>query len=198
MYRVVSALQEIGAAAVILVPSALICNQIWLKSWKKTIYYLLFALYLVGVYDLTGLPDVLYHPWDPVVDLIPLLGMAEDAANSALNVLLFVPLGAALPVLSGGFRRGKDVLLFGLGMSALIEVMQLFTFRATDINDLLTNTAGAGLGWLLGRAVLKRAPTLAMDASRRELYALCGAAFLTMFFLQPPISGLLWTRILGG
>lgn len=66
-----------------------------------------------------------------------------------LNIFLFIPLGFLCPMISGRFERAGSVFLAGLGLSALIETSQLFTlYRATDINDLLTNAAGTMVGYL--------------------------------------------------
>lgn len=36
-------------------------------------------------------------------------------------------------------------------MSFLIEILQLFTFRATDIDDLIMNTLGAAVGYVIAK-----------------------------------------------
>lgn len=68
--------------------------------------------------------------------------------RSLLNVLLFVPFGYLLP----HFKRltlGKAVLL-GFCFSLLIETSQLtFHFGVFQLDDLVKNTMGAGLGWML-------------------------------------------------
>ena len=68
------------------------------------------------------------------------------------NVLLFLPLGLLMPVL---WRRERlrDALLAGLALSLGIEVVQLVLGRFLDVQDLLLNVLGAGLGWGLWAAV---------------------------------------------
>ena len=64
------------------------------------------------------------------------------------NVILFVPLGIALAV---GGRRFLPALLLGLLFSLFIEVAQwrVISGRDASIGDILSNTTGTGLGWLL-------------------------------------------------
>ncbi|SDQ43532.1 VanZ family protein [Microbacterium sp. cf332] len=90
----------------------------------------------------------------------------------ALNVLLLLPLGFFLRVLG---RRGILVAFAaGLGISLVIEFTQLTgvwgiypcAYRVFDVDDLLTNTAGAVLGSILAFAVPRRAPRDEPDAPR--------------------------------
>ncbi|WP_431795953.1 VanZ family protein [Microbacterium enclense] len=80
----------------------------------------------------------------------------------ALNVLLFVPLGFFLRVLGG---RGILVAgLVGLAISGIIETTQLTgvwgvfpcAYRVFDVDDLITNTAGALLGSLVAFVVPRK------------------------------------------
>ena len=76
-----------------------------------------------------------------------------------LNVAVFVPFGVLLSML--GVRPAPTV-LFGAGFSLLMETLQ-YAFRvgASDVTDLITNTAGTALGvgmyLLLSRIVKDRA-----------------------------------------
>ena len=82
----------------------------------------------------------------------------------ALNVVLFVPLGF---LLCYRFRRGlAAATAIGLLVSLAVEATQgtaafgLYPcpYRIADVDDLMTNTAGAVLGWLLARWVGRRLP----------------------------------------
>jgi glycopeptide antibiotics resistance protein len=64
--------------------------------------------------------------------------------GSAVNVLLFLPFGAALRL--RGFEIGLTAVL-GLLVSGAVEGTQLFVSgRTTSVDDLLLNTTGAVLG----------------------------------------------------
>lgn len=50
----------------------------------------------------------------------------------------------------------KKCIFIGCGLSLFIEVIQLFTlYRATDIDDLITNVVGTLIGYLFFRGVHK-------------------------------------------
>ena len=74
----------------------------------------------------------------------------------------------------------------GLMTSFGIEILQIFTFRATDINDLITNAAGTLAGYLIGRMIIKMIPQLdGLGCRKSELYLLYVTVAMVMFFFQP-------------
>lgn len=86
--------------------------------------------------------------------MLPILWIIRDRRyiNNAivhfLNILMFVPFGYLLPQ----FRRlsWRRVVLSGFLFSLLIETSQLiFRFGVFQTDDLIDNTLGAGLGYLL-------------------------------------------------
>ncbi|MFD2417910.1 VanZ family protein [Amycolatopsis pigmentata] len=80
--------------------------------------------------------------------------------GATLNVALFVPLGIFARLL---WKRGAvGTGLLGFACSLLIETTQLsanwgtapFQYRTFDVDDLIDNTTGALLGWVVGAVVL--------------------------------------------
>lgn len=69
-----------------------------------------------------------------------------------LNVLLFVPLGAGLVLLTGW--RWWQVTLAAALASTLVELIQLVLPREADPRDVVTNTLGAAIGALAVGAVV--------------------------------------------
>ncbi|ANZ40254.1 hypothetical protein BBK82_33705 [Lentzea guizhouensis] len=76
------------------------------------------------------------------------------------NLVLFVPLGI---VLRKAYRRGPlAVIAIGMGISLAVEVVQYTgnfgyypcPYRISDVDDLISNTAGALVGWMLAPAAL--------------------------------------------
>ncbi len=59
MYRIYSALIEIVAAAVFIIPIWFIYNKLFFRSWKKTILYIIFGFYLTAVLALVGFPNII-------------------------------------------------------------------------------------------------------------------------------------------
>ena len=68
--------------------------------------------------------------------------------------------------------------------------------RATDINDLMTNTVGTVLGYLLARVVLKFFPGTEPSARTKDVFLVCGMTFGVMFFVQPFLAALVWNWIM--
>ena len=73
----------------------------------------------------------------------------QTCALPILNLVLFVPLGFFLPLLYKKYQHIKNVTLTGFLFSLSIEIVQMFGWGATDINDLIINTVGACLGYLI-------------------------------------------------
>ena len=79
-----------------------------------------------------------------------LLGTYAVVTNLAGNVIGFLPFGAILPVLKRNMRSFWKVLLLSFEFSAVIEVTQLLTrVGSFDVDDIILNTAGGGLGYLI-------------------------------------------------
>lgn len=115
------------------------------------------CVYLAGVLANTVLPIFLGkpssgQPWDAYLNLVPLVGY--EVVDAVTNVAVFVPLGVLLPLF---FVRAPwwQVLLLGAGLSLLIEVSQYVTANllggghVADVNDLLFNVVGTGVGLAL-------------------------------------------------
>ena len=149
---------DIVPPAVILLPELLI----WFcLSPKYGVNYkagpksgiVLFTLYLLAVCSVVGVPGIKYMHIVFSINLLPLVDMLNDPVRSTmlnlLNVLMFVPLGFLTPFIWPYFRSLRRMALTGLGFSLSIELVQLFSWRSTDIDDLITNTLGAVLGYWL-------------------------------------------------
>lgn len=204
MFRILSLGTEIITASIVLIPVMLVLGKTLIHNAGRTVCYMIFALYLAAVYALTGLPSVFYVRLDLSFDFVPFLGMATNVENNILNVLLFVPLGMLLPVLAQKYRAMKQTVLFGFAVTVLVEFLQIFTYRVTDINDIITNACGTMIGYFITKWLLAACPQLARIASgssgksNRELYVVCGIVFVVMFFVQPIISALFWEMGLAG
>lgn len=124
------------------------------RSVKRFCLISLFTVYLCEMFNVVGIPAIQYLTWDPSVNLIPF----GDEKNYrfffqiGMNAVMFLPFGFLLPVLWQSCRSWKTTTLAGFATSALIELLQLFCFRTTDVDDLLMNTLGAFLGYLLAWA----------------------------------------------
>lgn len=197
MYRIYSTLIEIVAAAVFIIPIWCIYNKLLFRSWKITILYIIFGFYLTAVLALVGFPNIISLKVELTVNIIPFIYMINNFSNACLNVLLFVPFGFFLPVLWKEFRNAKKVFIAGFAMTSFIEIAQIFTGRATDIDDIITNIAGTLVGYLIAywfTGIFTR--KIVKNSKKNDFYIICASVVLIMFFLQPFISSLLWEMIL--
>ena len=71
-------------------------------------------------------------------------------SSLVLNILLFVPLGMLTPVVKESFGSVKKIFLSGFLFSLSIEVTQILTKRGWfDVDDVINNTLGAVIGFIL-------------------------------------------------
>ena len=192
MYRIYSTGIETAAASMILIPILFLYQIFIFHNIKKTAAYIIFILYLTAMCFLVGFPSVTGIKIDWSYNIIPFYGMLNDITNSYLNILLFIPLGIFVPCLWPEYRSMMKTVGLGLMTSLGIEILQIFTFRATDINDVITNVAGTMIGYLIGRLIIKRFPQLNwLGCKERELYLLYATVVVVMFFSQPFIQSVL-------
>ena len=189
MYRIYSTGIETAAASAILIPILFLYHIFIFHNIKKTAAYILFSLYLAAICFLVGFPNIAGMRIVLSHNFIPLRGMLTDITNSYLNVLLFIPLGIFVPCLWPEYRSMMKTVGLGLMTSLGIEILQIFTFRATDINDVITNVAGTMIGYLIGKLIINRFPQLNwLGCKERELYLLYVTVGVVMFFSQPFIQ----------
>ena len=126
-------------------------------KWQHYLFGYFLILYLViSLKDIVGFPTLsdlerkvmLGGPiFDPVLNFIPLSSGIE--ISTILNIIFFMPFGFLLPTLWNKFRKFIPTVFAGFIFSLIIEVGQLFTIRATDVDDLIMNTLGTILGFIL-------------------------------------------------
>lgn len=195
MSRVLFMCLDASVASLALIPIFLFLNRHRFHDTPKTIRYWILSFYLCAVYAVAGLPTVIDTRFGPNFNLKPFAYMFSDPTNF-LNVLLFIPLGLLLPLYWVRFRKLLPTFFFGLCSSLLIELLQMFTSRATDVNDLMTNLLGTLLGWLIARLVLRIFPGYPSGRKTSDLYLICGISFLVMFFIQPLLVHFLFPSLL--
>jgi glycopeptide antibiotics resistance protein len=146
---------------------------------KKGLLATTFVVYLVVVAAITIIPTHVSRVRSPHADHINLVPLGysfkcflQDQAahphlmafclrNTLGNIALFFPLGILLPLVSDRFRSMKRVVLLGFCLSLSIETIQFFSRfigspRAVDIDDVLLNTLGACVGFVIYRYVIQK------------------------------------------
>lgn len=128
---------------------------LWLKKLGRTQSFLhtaavfVFGYYLFGLLTVTGIGFTSTMTFRPNISWTPFIGMITGPIDTILNIILFVPLGFFLPLLYKKYHHMKTVALTGFLFSLAVEIVQMFGWGSTDINDLITNTVGVCLGYLV-------------------------------------------------
>lgn len=168
-----------------------------IRSIGKKLALTAFSLYLAAVASVAELPNIGDLVFDPIVCLIPFAGLKDGLTERLLNVILFLPFGFLLPVIWERFRTMLPTALAGFLFSLTIELSQLFTYRVTDINDLIGNTLGTVLGFLLAKALSHRIHIQIQEQPlfSREMEAVAAADATVLFLICPTLSYLLWEMV---
>ena len=139
------------------------------KSFVYLVFFTIFYIYLVKVLDYTlfqfqsllllkhFVPHLILNGLaaQKSINLIPFITLTpEDLKTSLLNILLFIPFGFGLPFITN--FHAKKIVGIGVFFSIVIELLQLttglmakITFRVADINDVVFNTLGVIIGYIL-------------------------------------------------
>lgn len=112
-----------------------------------------FCFYLIGILTMTGIWWI--RPFSPRIVWVPFVDMIRGPVDTVLNVFLFIPLGFFLPLLYKWYDRIGKVALTGFLLSLSVECAQMFGCGSTDINDLITNTVGACIGYYIFKLLSK-------------------------------------------
>lgn len=87
----------------------------------------------------TGVTIELFQTWGET---------ASSHAYFIENILLFIPFGLLFPHAFASLRKLRFCMLEGFLFSVFLESMQFITGRGyCQLDDVLTNTLGAGIGW---------------------------------------------------
>jgi len=133
---------------------------LWAAKKKQAICHgivsFLFCFYHIGILTMTGV--CLKGSFAPRIVYIPFVDMIRGPVDTVLNILLFVPLGIFLPLLYDKFDRIGKIAFIGFLVSLSVEIAQMFGYGATDINDLITNTIGACIGYGIYKLLYKVIP----------------------------------------
>ncbi|MDE7366603.1 MAG: VanZ family protein, partial [Lachnospiraceae bacterium] len=196
---------DILPALILLLP----CLLLWQIGFNKNtspvrnILMVLLAIYIIGVFHVTGIPDVKSFSPQFNINLIPSIPLQRYSVQYVLNIFMFIPFGLLLSCLWKCFSKFHFTLLAGFCFSLGIEILQLLTFRVTDIDDLITNTLGSVIGYLLAKLCMhqwfsvqkskhSQEPTASHGSDIKELLILFGLCFLIWSFILPFVNEFLW------
>lgn len=174
------------------------------RNIYQFIAVLLFSFYSIAVFSVVGVPTVGTFEIDLGFNFIPVIDIVnsplEYIKNTVLNIILFIPLGFLVPAIWKDYRSAKTMFFMGLAVSIGIEILQIFTYRLTDIDDLITNTAGTMIGYYISKKLSFKLPLRISDhpqkSTRYEPILIIAAMLLIGTILQPLVSNSLWDIVL--
>ena len=159
---------------IILLPIYIICRYIFIKKKiEKNIRFQTSALYEIAAAGLFIYLIMLFTQTFIVnvganaIELIPFRiiilqfraifnsrkGLSDFIFNVVGNIGVFVPIGFLLAYL---YKSNiKKTILCGCIISVFIETVQLFLERTTDIDDVILNTIGTAVGFLIYKIIKK-------------------------------------------
>ena len=139
--------------------------MVWKKGWRKGLRASSVLLLVEWVFLILCTADIFRESGESYrINLVPLLSYFDIAENSylmekvvinVLNVALFIPVGLLLGL---GFKvtSWKGVSVIGLGLSFLIELLQLVFKRGLcEIDDVIHNLLGCMIGFAIYRLSLR-------------------------------------------
>jgi glycopeptide antibiotics resistance protein len=149
-------------------------------SYKTELLFLVFVAYIVCVLIITlyplaitreKIPGVKGINFKPFVNTIKEFSYHSASGRSLLtshtfenilgNILLFLPLGILLPLLSVNLNSFWKIFLVAFFFSSSIEVLQWFSrqvgiYRSVDIDDVILNVMGSVVGFLILKLIYKK------------------------------------------
>ncbi|ASA19491.1 VanZ family protein [Paenibacillus donghaensis] len=174
-------------------------------KWHITGVYM-FCFFLIAMLSVTGIPSISSLKLHGSINAIPFAAITGNAIQYLQNFLLFIPFGVLLPLLWSRFASFSRTLLVGFLFSLAIECIQLFSYRAADIDDLMMNTLGAIAGYGLFRGLHRSFPNFVQACRRKdqrsapshwlmeyEAYVYIGVVWFGMFVVRGILSaGFMW------
>ena len=157
---------ELISLILVFVPAVIFLIYKMLKGEKATtshcIWIFTFLFYIYLVFLVTGSGTI----WDIIDEggLIPSIQSAkinlipftsDGFFTYIMNIIMLMPLGFLLPYIWRNYRNIYKIAIIGLLFSLFIEVSQIPTNRAVDIDDLITNTIGAVFGYTIWKGIGK-------------------------------------------
>ena len=161
---------------------------------KHELLLLLFVIYGTAVLAITIAPGSMHgfnQPQGPKVNVMPFLNtyhnfkntLADPSGEATIdslenifgNFFLFTPLGILLPLIFSRINSVKQMAVIFLITAVSIELIQLVlrrfgTYRTADIDDVILNTTGGILGWLIYAFIFKRNRKIGFPIRNSELH----------------------------
>ena len=173
-------LLEFIVIIVIMLPFYLAIRKPWQREREREIALAVFILFMIGLLAL-ALQGKYQAPSRMLaearrrfvtgegINLVPFrsiqayfihYGLDGFLVNFVGNIVMFMPWGFGLTLLWKKNQKLWVIALYSLGLTVLIETVQLFINRSVDVDDLILNFAGSCLGAGACHILRKRFPGL--------------------------------------
>ena len=160
----------------IMLPFYLILRKPWKKEPEREIALAVFILFMIGLLALAlqgryQMPSrmielardriasgvgINFVPFRSIQSYFIHYSLDGLLVNFVGNIVMFMPWGFGLTLLWKKNQKLWRVVLYSLGLTVLIETVQLFIGRGVDVDDLILNFAGSCLGAGICAALRKR------------------------------------------
>ena len=144
-----------AALAIMYLPVFLVLRK--KVAFARQMVYFLFGVCIIVILSATVIIGFRIVPArNRFLNLVPFRGFTEEWEMGLLkqftqtlaNIVMFVPLGFIFPLAFDGCRKLYKTTIYMAAFSFLIEFVQYFTGRSSDIDDIMLNTLGGVLGYL--------------------------------------------------
>jgi len=191
-----SSILNIWPSLIIMVVTLVTIRVFYLKTNKinfilyKELYTLLAIIYLLLLYQLVTRVDVNNLGGFNIIPFTEIFRYDLDSelfwCNVIGNILLFVPFG----YIFSSYVKPKSIfssLFVALIVSATIEVVQLNIGRSFDIDDIILNTIGCVIGFLIYvgfRAIANHLPSFLKSKWFNNLICIIIFVMIIIYFLK--------------
>ena len=168
------------AIILMMLPFYLILRKPWQRERNREIALGIFVLFMVGLLALAfqgnyRMPSRMLEDarsrlsTGRGINLVPFCsiqayflhyGLDMFLVNFVGNIVMFMPWGFGLTLLWKKNQRIWIIALYSLGLTVMIETIQLFIGRSVDVDDLILNFAGGCLGAGVCHVLRKKFPGL--------------------------------------
>ena len=163
-----------------ILPFYLVFRKPWQRDREREIALAVFVLFMIGLLALalqgryqtplrmlatarkritTGI-GINLVPFRSIRAYFVHYGLDGFLINFVGNIIMFVPWGFGLTLLWKKNQRIWIIALYSLGLTVMIETIQLFIGRSVDVDDLILNFAGGCLGAGVCHVLRKKFPGL--------------------------------------
>lgn len=124
-------------------------------------------------YDPNRISPSNFIPLKDIIDNIVSIRSFRGVEQFVLNMIMFVPIGVLFPIVFN--KKGwnlKSIFLASFSITFMMELIQFVIGRAVDIDDIIANTLGGLVGYLLYAVVVKRTKSTSnsFDTKNSEVY----------------------------